>query len=250
MTNLELIKKLYDIGAIKFGEFTLKSGKKSPYYIDLRILPSYPTVLIEAAKNLATIIKSQTEKPSRLCGVPMAGLAITNALGIETGIPVMYTRKEPIIYRDLAKQLKIFIQEGKYHQHEVAAVERIIETIEELSGFKTHGITRYIDGVIKDGDNIAIVDDLITTADSKLEARHLIMLEAKRRKINVDVIRVYVLLDREQGGNLALIRKGLELYSVATMSEVAEGLCELGVLPLEKYQIIVDYIASEKMQID
>jgi len=81
-------------------------------------------------------------------------------------------------------------------------------TLEELSGLKTHGITRYIDGEMQNGDKIGIADDLITTAESKLEGRDLIKLEARRRRIDVDVIGVYVLLDREQGGRESLGERG------------------------------------------
>lgn len=246
MTKPELMKKLYDIGAIKFGEFTLKSGKKSPYYIDLRILSSHPTVLADIGKVMGEMISSLPEKPTRLCGIPAAGLAIANMIGAETGIPVVYTRKEPIVYKDLATQLRSFIKEGKYQSTEIPVVEKVIGTIEELSGLKTHGITRYVDGDIQEGDKIGIVDDLITTAESKLEGRDLANLEAERRKIKIDVIGVYVLLDREQGGREALQREGLQLHSVATIREAAKWLQELGTLTPQMYNTIVNYTVADR----
>jgi uridine monophosphate synthetase len=264
MTRLELMKRLYEIGAIKFGEFTLKSGKKSPYYIDLRILPSYPTVLKEVGKVMGEMITSLPEKPTRLCGIPAAGLAIATVVGIETEIPVCYTRKEPIVYKDLATQLRKSLSEektklinavkGQTHVDEYIEAffkgfERTIEKIDELSGLKTHGITRYVDGDIQDGDKIGIIDDLITTAESKLEARDLIKLEAKRRNINVDVVGVYVLLDREQGGREALQREGLQLHSVLNITECAKWLYQSGVLSPREYKVIIDYVTSEKQLI-
>jgi uridine monophosphate synthetase len=264
MIKLELMKRLYEIGAIKFGEFTLKSGKKSPYYIDLRILPSYPTVLMEVGKVMGEMITSLPEKPTRLCGIPTAGLAIATVVGIETGIPVCYTRKEPIVYKDLATQLRKSLSEEKtklinavkrqthvneYIESFSKGFERAIEKIDELSGLKTHGITRYVDGDIQNGDKIGIVDDLITTAESKLEARDLIKLEAKRRNINVDVIGVYVLLDREQGGKEALAKEGLKLYTVSTVTELIKQVYDLGMVDLERYKIIMNYIAAEKATI-
>ena len=45
--RLYLIEKLYEIGSIKLGEFTLKSGLKSPIYFDMRLLISHPKLLVK-----------------------------------------------------------------------------------------------------------------------------------------------------------------------------------------------------------
>jgi len=249
MSKLELVTKLYEIGAIKFGDFILKSGKKSPYYIDLRILPSYPRILVEVGKIIGEIIEASIDKPNRLCGIPMAGLAIANIVGVEIDTPVLYTRKEPIIYIDLARKIRNLIQEGKYRQEEIQGVEKAINTIEELSGLKTHGITTYADGIIQNGDRIGIVDDVITTADSKLEARNLIMLEAKRRNIKVSVTGVYVLIDREQGGKEALQQERIPLYAAFTVTEIMNFLYEAGLIDSKKYETVMAYIVSEKAKV-
>src|SRR5437867_8352866 len=162
----EIIKDLFKIGSIQFGgPFRLKSGKESPYYFDLRNLSSHPEVLQKIGFAMLELIPEE-EEPTDLCGIPSSGLAITNSMSSQGGIPAFYTRKEPIIYKDLAKTLRGIIEkrllnneilQGDYYY----GFTKAIEEIEKLSGLKSHGIARYCDGEYHDNGKIAIVDDLI-----------------------------------------------------------------------------------------
>jgi len=241
--------RLHEIGAIKFGEFTLKSGKKSPYYVDLRILSSYPDVIRQAGKVMGEMILGDAERPDVLCGVPAAGMAIANAISFQTDIPAVYTRKEPVIYKQLSAHLRDLLKarEGEgFTSDEMPGVEKTIEIIDSMSGLKGHGIARYVDGDFDDGARIGIVDDVISTAESKLEARDLILLEAKRRNLKINVVGIYVLLDREQGGRETLQKEGLRLCSVATTRECAKWLREAGILTAQMYNTIVDYTVADR----
>ncbi len=88
----ELILELYDIEAIKFGSFTLKSGVLSPIYIDLRLLISYPPLM----KKLSSALNTLTEPLSfhTLCGVPYAALPFATALSLNGSYPMIMCRKE------------------------------------------------------------------------------------------------------------------------------------------------------------
>ncbi len=88
----QLALALHSIGAVKFGEFTLKSGMKSPIYIDLRVLVSYPEVLGQVADEMIVLAKKL--KFDRIAGIPYAALPIATAISLKTGWPMVYARKE------------------------------------------------------------------------------------------------------------------------------------------------------------
>lgn len=66
--------------AFKFGEFTLKSGEKSPVYFDLRVIISYPDVIDQLNDLLYTFIQEKGIECDQLCGVPYTGKIISNIL--------------------------------------------------------------------------------------------------------------------------------------------------------------------------
>jgi uridine monophosphate synthetase len=87
-----LITSLYDLGVVQFGEFTLKSGEKSPIYLDLRLLISRPAALRRVANTLQAF--AARLKFDRLGGIPMAGLPVAVALSLAMDRPLIYPRPE------------------------------------------------------------------------------------------------------------------------------------------------------------
>jgi len=131
---MEFVKEfaifLYKNNIIRFGNFTLASGKNSSYYVDLRLIPSYPHQFRKMIKNLQNLIIKKTglDDFDCLASVPTGGLVVTSALAIEIVKPLIYVRSRP----------------------------------------KEHGTTKSIEGKISAGMKVVMVDDVVTTGTSVL----------------------------------------------------------------------------------
>ena len=131
---MEFVKEfatfLYKNDIIKFGNFTLSSGKKSSYYIDLRLVPSFPHQFRKMIKNLQKLIieKIGLDNFDSLVSIPTGGLIIGSALAIETVKPLIYVRNKP----------------------------------------KDHGTTKSLEGKILSGMQVMMIDDIATTGTSVL----------------------------------------------------------------------------------
>ncbi len=85
-----LVNALKDSGAVRFGDFTLASGKKSDYYIDIKFASTRPDILREVAKAIAQYSKGY----SRIAGVELGAIPVAVAVSLETGLPFIMVRKE------------------------------------------------------------------------------------------------------------------------------------------------------------
>lgn len=96
MDKSAVLQALADANVVKFGEFTLVSGDKSPIYVDLRMLPSYPESFDTLTTALAEAAKSTGAK--RLGGMETAGIPLGAAMAIKLKKPMIYIRKKPKEY--------------------------------------------------------------------------------------------------------------------------------------------------------
>jgi len=137
--KVEICKILNRIGALKFGAFKLTSGKLSPYYIDLRIVPSFPDAFHEICDFYVDFIRSEVGAGDfeRVAGIPVAGIPFAALIAYSLKKPFLYVRK----------------------------------------GVRLHGRERSIEGVIAPGDRVLLIDDLITTGLSLRKAAKAIMAE-------------------------------------------------------------------------
>jgi uridine monophosphate synthetase len=94
--DAQLALLLFDIGAVRFGEFRLHSGKTSPIYLDLRVLASDPRALSEVASIYACMLSDIAY--DRIAAIPYAALPIGTAVSLMVNRPMIYPRKEAKAY--------------------------------------------------------------------------------------------------------------------------------------------------------
>jgi len=126
-SNLELdilIEKLKYINVINYGDFILKSGIKSNYYCDFRILISYPNILKSIFKLIPVTLYEDVDL---ICGVFFGGMPLANLISFEKNIPQIFIRDEQKTYG------KKKLIEGIYKEGQtVLLIEDVITTGESM----------------------------------------------------------------------------------------------------------------------
>ncbi len=120
--------------SLRFGVFTLASGKQSAYYIDLRVLPSFPGYFRLGISALKDMVTEKIGQFDTFASVPTSGLVFGSALAYEMNKPFIYVRKEP----------------------------------------KAYGTNKMIEGFLEQGSKVIIVDDVATTGTSLSSAVEII----------------------------------------------------------------------------
>jgi len=148
---------LLNAGCIKFGEFTLKSGLKSPIYIDLRRIISFPRLLAQIGEAYLPLLRNLTF--DRLAGLPYAAIPIATAVSLQGDYPMIYPRKEVKTYGTKAEI------EGEFHSGETALV---IDDLATTGGSKFEAIEKLtaVGLIVKD---IVVLVDRQSGAKESLE---------------------------------------------------------------------------------
>ncbi|MCL4273540.1 MAG: orotate phosphoribosyltransferase [Anaerolineales bacterium] len=142
-----LADELLTAGCIKFGEFTLKSGLKSPIYIDLRQIITYPKLLEQIGRAYLPLLEKLTF--DRIAGLPYAAIPIATAISLTGNYPMIYPRKEAKAYGTKADI------EGEYHAGETAV---IIDDLATTGGSKFEAIEKLTGAGLVVKDVVVLVD--------------------------------------------------------------------------------------------
>jgi len=199
-------------GAVKFGSFTLKSGRVSPYFINLGVLGDGASVArLGEFYAMAMVAYGLAERTDVIFGPSYKGvpIAVSTAIALSKnhGIPMRYAfnRKEA----------------------------------------KGHGEGGVIIGsTLKDGDRVGLLDDVMTTGKTKEETLDVIRSAAK-----VEVGYVLIAVDRMERGETELSataefgeKYGIPVYSIANIEEIAAAAG--GAIPDERMKAIREYLKA------
>jgi len=150
MTNQQLAEALKKTALLE-GEFTLRSGRKSRYYLDKYLFETQPTLLRELAKRFA---RYADERIDRIAGAELGAVALAAATSLETGKPFVIVRNSKkagygtgkliegkleagervLLVEDVATSGGQAVEAAKNLQEAGATVDRIVVAIDRLEG--------------------------------------------------------------------------------------------------------------------
>lgn len=176
MFDRQKLISLFHERALKFGDFTLASGKKSTYYLDGKQITLHSTGLRLVSEGLLEILKDVNF--SAIGGMtigadPIVGGVLVVAAEQGRSIDGFLVRKEP----------------------------------------KGHGTQRYIEGPVRPGTKVVVIDDVVTTGGSSIQAVERIV------EFGCEVVCVVGIVDRKEGGAANFKAKGLPFRSLLSIED-------------------------------
>jgi orotate phosphoribosyltransferase len=170
MTREELIKRIKETAYLE-GDFVLRSGKKSKYYLDKYLFETCPDILKTLGEEFA---RHAADNVTLIAGAELGGVALAAAAAIESG-------RNWIIVRNSKKG---------------------------------YGTGKLVEGVLKAGDVVLLVEDIATTGGQVLEAAKIIT------EAGATVKKIVCVIDRKQGAEENITQAGYKFESIITKEDL------------------------------
>ena len=170
MTREELIRRIKETAYLE-GDFVLRSGKRSKYYLDKYLFETCPDILKALGAEFA---KYAGDDVNLIAGAELGGVALAAATAMETG-------KNWVIIRNSKKG---------------------------------YGTGKMVEGVLKEGDVVLLVEDIATTGGQVLEAAKVIT------EAGATVKEIVCVIDRKQGAGENITEAGYKFESLLTKDDL------------------------------
>lgn len=201
----EIALFLLKSNSLKFGLYTLASGKQSPYYIDLRMLQSFPKYFRLTIIALRDLISREIGSDfDSLGSIPTSGLIFASALGYEMLKPLIYVRKES----------------------------------------KMYGGRKMVEGYLRPGEKVLLIDDVATTGTSLSNTIKVI------RENGAIVKDAVAIISRLEGAEEHLQKMGVRLTAIATINDLITALYDKGLLDRNTLEEIIKQKVDQGLETD
>lgn len=174
MSRQEIAQRIAAVSLLR-GEFTLRSGRKSGYYLDKYLFSTRPEILRELGLLFAERLSAGVAGPvDRLAGAELGGIPLVTAASMATGVPC------------------IFIRNAK----------------------KGYGTAKQLEGELKPGERVALLEDVATTGGQVLEAAEVI------RESGATVSVIIATIDRQEGARENIEKAGIRFDALFTVTDL------------------------------
>ena len=170
MTRQELARRIADVSLLR-GEFTLRSGRKSTYYLDKYLFETQPEILRAIGELFAQRINAETD---RIAGAELGAVALAAATSMACGKPFVIIRNQK----------------------------------------KDYGTSKLVEGTLRPGERVRIVEDVLTTGGQVLEAARAI------EKAGATVVGIDAVIDRLEGARSNIESAGYRFDSLFTTHDL------------------------------
>jgi orotate phosphoribosyltransferase len=181
MSDRDTLVRLLAQRSVRRGRFTLASGRESSHYVDARLTTMSP-------EGLAVI------GPLALEAIRARGWHVDAVGGLTLGA-------DPIAYATALASV---------------VAPPLVRAFTVRKEAKQHGTGRLIEGPMREGDRVVVLEDVITTGGSALRAAEAI------QRAGAAVSGILALVDREEGGRSVLEAQGFQVVCLTTLSELLD----------------------------